>query len=103
MFLHKMKIFGLLIRRGALVCFLLLVNSNARAQNQELRIAAAADLKFAMQELADQFAQQSSTKTYVTYGSSGNFFTQLQNAAPFDLFFSADVDYPKKLEAGDLP
>jgi len=102
MFLHKMKIFGLLMRLGALVCFLLLVNSNTHAQNQELRIAAAADLKFAMQELADQFAKQSSTKISVTYGSSGNFFTQLQNGAPFDLFFSADVDYPKKLEAAGL-
>lgn len=102
MFLYKSKIFVLLMRLGALLCFLLLANPNARAQNQELRIAAAADLKFAMQELADQFAQQSSTKTSVTYGSSGNFFTQLQNGAPFDLFFSADVDYAKKLEAAGL-
>jgi molybdate transport system substrate-binding protein len=102
MFLHQLKIAGSLMRLGAFVCFLLLVNSNARAQNQELRIAAAADLKFAMQELANQFEKQSSTKTSVTYGSSGNFFTQLQNGAPFDLFFSADVDYPKRLQAAGL-
>jgi molybdate transport system substrate-binding protein len=36
------------------------------------------------------------------YGSSGNFFQQLQNGAPFDMFFSADLDYAKRLEAAGL-
>lgn len=65
---------------------------------QEIRVAAAADLKFAMQDVAAQFEKQTGTKVGITYGSSGNFFSQLQNGAPFDLFFSADIDYPKKLE-----
>jgi molybdate transport system substrate-binding protein len=68
------------------------------AQKQEARVAAAADLNFAMAELSSQFESATGTKIYVTYGSSGNFFTQLQNGAPFDLFFSADIDYPRKLE-----
>jgi molybdate transport system substrate-binding protein len=78
----------------------LLTASHARAQS--VKIAAAADLKFAMDELASQFEKQSGTKLDVTYGSSGNFLTQIQNGAPFDLFFSADSEYPKKMEAAGL-
>ena len=69
------------------------------AQGQELRIAAAADLKFAMRELAGEFEKKTESKVDVTYGSSGSFFSQIQNGAPFDLFFSADIEYPRKLEA----
>jgi molybdate transport system substrate-binding protein len=78
----------------------LLTGSYARAQ--AVKVAAAADLKFAMGELATQFEKQSGAKLDVTYGSSGNFLTQIQNGAPFDLFFSADSEYPKKLEAAGL-
>jgi len=81
------------------VCLAILLCS-ARARAQEIAVAAAADLKFAMGELAANFEKQTGNKMNVTYGSSGNFFSQIQNGAPFDLFFSADVDYAKKLEAG---
>lgn len=73
---------------------------SARVQSQEITVAAAADLKFAMGELTANFEKQTGNKVNVTYGSSGNFFSQIQNGAPFDLFFSADLDYAKKLEAG---
>jgi len=64
----------------------------------ELSIAAAADLRFALDDLVKQFEQKNpAVKINVTYGSSGNFFAQFQNGAPFDLFFSADVAYPRKL------
>lgn len=69
-------------------------------QTKEITVAAAADLKFAMGELAVSFEKQTGTKVNVTYGSSGNFFAQIQNGAPFDLFFAADVEYATKLEAG---
>jgi len=72
------------------------------AHAQEVTVAAAADLKFAMTEVATQYEKQTGTKVNVTYGSSGNFFTQLQNGAPFDLFFSADIDYVRKLETAGL-
>jgi molybdate transport system substrate-binding protein len=77
----------------------------ARAQTPPptvVKVAAAADLKFAMQDLAAQFEKKTGTKVDVTYGSSGNFFAQIQNGAPFDVFFSADLDYAKKLDTGHL-
>jgi molybdate transport system substrate-binding protein len=64
---------------------------------QSLRIAAASDLQFALTDLASQYEKQSGAKLAITYGSSGNFSAQIQNGAPFDLFFSADVSYPQKL------
>jgi molybdate transport system substrate-binding protein len=72
------------------------------AWGQEIRVAAAADLKFAMVELAGEFETQTGTRVNVTYGSSGNFFSQLQHGAPFDLFFSADMAYPRRLDAAGL-
>jgi molybdate transport system substrate-binding protein len=68
----------------------------------ELKIAAAADLTYAFKDVAARFEKQTGNKTRLTYGSSGNFFSQIQNGAPFDLFFSADVSFPQKLEAAGL-
>jgi molybdate transport system substrate-binding protein len=69
---------------------------------RRVRIAAAADLKFALDEIITRYkATQPGVDITVTYGSSGNFFQQLSNKAPYDLFLSADAEYPKKLvEAG---
>ena len=85
-----------------IIILLAVLLSSSRARAQTVKVAAAADLKFAMTELAAQFEKQSGAKLDVTYGSSGNFLTQIQNGAPFDLFFSADSDYPKKLETAGL-
>jgi molybdate transport system substrate-binding protein len=69
---------------------------------QEIAVASAADLQFAMQDIAAKFQKETGKSASVTYGSSGNFFQQLQNGAPFDMFFSANLDYAKKLEAAGL-
>ncbi len=68
----------------------------------EIKVAAAADLTFVFKDVASQFEKQTESKIELTYGSSGNFFAQIQNGAPFDLFFSADIGYPEKLEAAGL-
>jgi molybdate transport system substrate-binding protein len=69
---------------------------------QDLSIAAAADLQFAMQDITTRFQQQTGRKVQVVYGSSGNFAQQLRSGAPFDVFFSANLDYPRGLEEDGL-
>jgi molybdate transport system substrate-binding protein len=65
---------------------------------REVRVAAASDLKFALADIAAAFAQvHPNVAVKVTYGSSGNFYTQLASEAPFDLFLSADIEYPRRL------
>jgi len=85
---------GALILGFALLCHI--------SEAQELTVAAAADLQFAMQDITARFEKESGKHVKVIYGSSGNFFQQIQNGAPFDMFFSANLDYPKKLEAAGL-
>jgi molybdate transport system substrate-binding protein len=72
------------------------------APPRTLRVAAAASAKPALDALAAAFqAANPGTAIEVTSGASGAFFAQISNGAPFDLFFSADRDYPRKLvEAG---
>jgi molybdate transport system substrate-binding protein len=69
---------------------------------QEITVAAAADLQSAMQDVAARFERETGKKVRAIFGSSGNFFQQIQNGAPFDMFFSANLDYPKRLEAAGL-
>jgi len=69
---------------------------------QEITVAAAADLQFAMQDVGARFQKETGKTVKLIYGSSGNFFQQIQNGAPFDMFFSANLEYPKKLEASGL-
>ena len=70
----------------------------SRGAEQDLTIAAASDLNFAFKELVAEFEKKTGTKVKLSLGSSGNFFSQIQNGAPFDAYFSADIRYPQKLE-----
>ncbi len=68
------------------------------AKQGTVRVAAAGDLRFTMGEIVEAFRRERpAVDVLVTYGSSGNFYAQLSNRAPFDIFFSADVDYPRRL------
>ena len=79
--------------------FVLLSLNPSSLRAQAFRVAAASDLQFAMPELAAQYERQSGAKVELSFGSSGNFFAQIQNGAPFALFFSADRSYAEKLIA----
>jgi molybdate transport system substrate-binding protein len=86
-----LKLFRLLV----IVCSLLVATA---AHAEKITIAAAADLKFAMDEIATGFKQSHPGHDLeVVYGSSGKFYTQIQQGAPYDLFFSADIKYPQEL------
>ena len=88
----------------ALLAFLVWVGLYlpAQAAAAEIKVAAASDLTFAFRDVVERFEKQTGNSVKLTYGSSGNFFSQIQNGAPFDLFFSADVNFPRKLEAAGL-
>lgn len=91
------------MRAFRLICCLLVASqASGSAAAQELQVAAASDLQFVFQEVAARFQKETGHAVKLTFGSSGNFFSQIQNGAPFDIFFSADVDYPRKLEAAGL-
>lgn len=72
--------------------------STARATT----LAAASDLKFAMDELIGQYQAQTGRKVQAVYGSSGQFFTQIGQGAPFDIFLSADESLVTQLEGKGL-
>lgn len=72
--------------------------SLVKSEPRVVSVAAAADLKFAFDEVLTEFGKKNPDITVkATYGSSGNFFAQLSNRAPFDIYLSADIDYPRKL------
>lgn len=87
----------------ALIAWILLVLSPGVAPAaEEITIAAASDLNYAFKELIAEYEKTTGNRVKLTLGSSGNFYAQIQNGAPFDLYFSADIGYPKKLEEAGL-
>jgi molybdate transport system substrate-binding protein len=87
-------------RSLAAVASLLMAPPFASAQG--LTVAAASDLQSALPAIASQFEKDTGQRVSLTFGSSGTFFTQIQNGAPFDVFLSADIDYPRRLERAGL-
>jgi molybdate transport system substrate-binding protein len=92
------------MRPGAAACLAASIFAAlaAGASAQDLRIAAASDLQAALPAIAAQFERDTGRHVALTFGSSGNFSTQIEHGAPFDVFMSADMEYPKRLEQGGL-
>src|ERR1700756_596271 len=71
----------------------------AKKAETELLVAAAADLNPALRDIAQQYENRTGIRIMLSFGASGALTQQIQNGAPFDLFFSADMEYPKHLIA----
>ncbi len=93
MFAHHLPI----LRRTALVLSALLVVTTVRAA-ESVSIAAAADLTYCLDDINAAFKKaHPGADLKVSSGSSGNFTTQIKNGAPFEVFLSADVSFPREL------
>lgn len=88
------------MKRGFVGLLLILSVTTANGQSGgSIRIAAASDLKFALDSVVSAFKKaHADSRIDVTYGSSGKLYEQISNGAPFDLYFSADIDYPLNLK-----
>lgn len=87
-----------MLLKTMLCCFCCLLLLAGTSSAEKLTIAAAADLKFAMDEIVANFTRsRPQDQVTVIYGSSGKFFTQVQHNAPYDLYFSADITYLHEL------
>lgn len=81
---------------------LMLLASSLHA-SEPMRIAAASDLRYALDDIIEVYRQANpDANIEVIYGSSGKMTTQIINGAPYDIFFSADITFPKKLKEQGL-
>jgi molybdate transport system substrate-binding protein len=78
-----------------------LVNVAVRAAEVPV-VAAAADLQFALTDVAAAFAGKTGGEVKLAFGSSGNFFRQIQEGAPFEIYLSADETFVRDLSAAGL-
>ena len=63
----------------------------------DIKVATAANVSFAMKDLVKEFQKQNNINIKIIIGSSGKLTSQIENGAPFDIFLSADMKYPKYL------
>jgi molybdate transport system substrate-binding protein len=76
--------------------------SAQQSSSREITVAAAADLSSVLQDISDRYQKKTGVTLKLSFGASGSLTQQIENGAPFDLFFSADMDYPRHLiAAGD--
>jgi molybdate transport system substrate-binding protein len=80
---------------GIIAAIFLLMTASAFAQN--LKVAVAANLQGVIKVLQKDFKQKSGIEIEPIVGSSGNLSAQIKNGAPFDLFLSADMNFPETL------
>jgi len=90
-----MTAIGRMVRRGlgAIAAALAVLLAGAAAAADAPLVAAAADLRFALSEIAERFRRDTGAAVRLVFGSSGNFARQIRQGAPFAVFLSADEAY----------
>ena len=86
-----------MVKRTLLVVSLFILFAHL-ASGQEITVAAAASVQFTLDELKAEFEKETGLTVKTIIGSSGNLTAQIENGAPFDIFLSADMDYPLALD-----
>jgi molybdate transport system substrate-binding protein len=81
---------------------LLIGHPSGSAAGRPPTIAAAANLNFALTEVADRFARARGERVELVFGASGTLTRQIQDGAPFDMFLAADEEFPNRLSAAGL-
>src|SRR5215471_18813442 len=88
--------------RRLIIFELLTIAFSGSAFADQVLVAAASDLNFAIKEIIANFERATGHTVKLTLGSSGNFQAQITNGAPFDVYLSADVDYVRELDRAGL-
>lgn len=84
-------------RRAVAVGLLVLVFTGL-ATAADVQVAVAANFSAPMKRIAEEFEKETGHKAVLSYGATGKFYAQITNGAPFDVFLSADMDTPARLE-----
>lgn len=90
-----------MFRKRNLLCFLICCFSQG-AFAEQIKVAVASNFAAAMNDIVAEFEQHSGHKVLLSFGSSGKFYAQIKNGAPFHVFFSADQAKPAALEKAGL-
>jgi molybdenum ABC transporter, periplasmic molybdate-binding protein len=91
------------LRRACLALFVLrLFGLPDGVTQRPPTIAAAANLNFALTEIANQFERERGTRVEVVFGASGTLTRQIRDGAPFEMFLAADEEFPNQLNAAGL-
>ncbi len=91
-----------LLRTACLACVLLLIGLRSEPAQRPPAIAAAANLNFALTEIAQQFERRQGARVELVFGASGTLTRQIQDGAPFEMFLAADEAFPNQLSAVGL-
>jgi len=88
--------------QSALILLAAAAAGASNAQSDVPNVAAASDLQFALTEIGTAFAAATGREVKLSFGSSGNFFRQIRDGAPFEMLLSADEDFVEKLVSAGL-